>query len=73
MLFINKLKQKPCSKVQEVRLKEDLLDVDKIHNAEKMIVKLIQEGAFGPGIENIIKSCLNESNQQHASIQNKTL
>ena len=73
MLFINKLKQKPCSKVQEVRLKEDLLDIDKIHNAEKMIVKLIQEGAFGPGIESIIKSCLNESNQQHASIQNKTL
>ena len=73
MLFINKLKQKPCSKVQEVRLKEDLLDIDKIHNAEKMIVKLIQEGAFGSGIESIIKSCLNESNQQHASIQNKTL
>ena len=48
MLFINKLKQKQCCKVQEVRLKEDLLDVEKIHNAEKMIVKLVQEGAFGP-------------------------
>ena len=27
MLFINKLKQKQCSKVQEVRMKEHLLDV----------------------------------------------
>ena len=51
MLFINKLKQKQCSKVQEVRLKEHLLDVEKIHNAEKMIVKLVQEGRFGPYIK----------------------
>ena len=47
MLFINKLKQKQCSKLQEVRFKEDLLDAEKINNAEKMIVKLIPEGAFG--------------------------
>ena len=42
MLFIIKLKQKRCSKVQEVRLKEDPLDVEKTHYAEKMIVKLVQ-------------------------------
>ena len=34
MQFINKLKQKQCSKVQEVRLKENLFDAEKIHNAE---------------------------------------
>ena len=73
MLFFNKLKQKQCRKVQEVRLKEDLLDVEKIHNAEKMIVKLVQEGAFGPDIKSIKKSCFNENNQQHGSLQNKTL
>ena len=72
MLFINKPQQKQCSKVQEVRLKGNLLDVEKIHNAEKMIVKLVQEGAFGPDIKSIKKSCLNENNQQHASLQNKT-
>ena len=42
MLFINKLKQKQCSKVQEARLKENLLDVGKSRNAEKMIVKLVK-------------------------------
>ena len=73
MLFINKLKQKQCSKVQEVRLKEDLSGVEKIHNAEKMIVKLVQEDAFGSDIKSIKKSCLNEYNQQHVSLQNKTL
>ena len=73
MLFVNKLKQKQCSKVQEVRLKDNLLDVEEIHNAEKMIVKLVPEGAFGPDIKSIKKSCLNEDNQQHASLQNKTL
>ena len=44
MLFINKLKQNRSIKVQKVRLKEDLLDVKKIHNAEKMFMKLAQEG-----------------------------
>ena len=73
MLFINKLKQKQCSEVQEVRLKEDLSDVDKIHNAGKMTVRLVQEGAFGPDIKSIKKSFLNENNQQLASLQNKTL
>ena len=73
ILFINKLKQKQCSKVQEVRLKENLLDAEKIHNAEKMIVKLFQEGAFGPDIKSGKKSCLNENNQPHASLHNKTL
>ena len=73
MLFINKLKQKQCSEVQEVSLKEDLLDVDKIHNAGKMIVRLVQEGAFGPDIKSIKKSCLNENNQQLASLKNKAL
>ena len=73
MLFINKPQQKQCSKSQEVRLKGNLLDVEKIHNAEKMIVKLVQEGAFGPDIKSIKKSCLNENNQQHALLQNKTL
>ena len=72
ILFINKLKQKQRSKVQELRLKENLLEVEKIHNAKKMIVKLVQEGAFGPDIKSIKKSCLNENNQQHASLQNKT-
>ena len=38
MLLINKLKQKQCSKLQELRLKEDLLDVVIIHTAEKVIV-----------------------------------
>ena len=47
--------------------------VEKIHNAEKMIVKLVQEGAFGLDIKSIKKSCLNENKQQHASLQNKTL
>ena len=56
MLFINKLKQKQCSKVQEARLKENLF-----------------ENIFGPDIKSIKKSCLNENNQQHASLQNKTL
>ena len=73
MLFINKPQQKQCSKSQDVRLKGNLLDVEKIHNAEKMIVKLVQEGAFGPDIKSIKKSCLNENNQQHALLQNKTL
>ena len=73
MLLINKPKQKQRSKVQEIRLKEDLLNIDKIHNAEKIVVKLVQEGAFGPDIKSIKKSCLNENNQQHASLQNKTL
>ena len=50
ILFINKLKQKQCSMVQELRLKENLLEVEKIHNAKKMIVKLVQEGAFGPKV-----------------------
>ena len=72
ILFINKLKQKQRSKVQELRLKENLLEVEKIDNAKKMIVKLVQEGAFGPDIKSIKKSCLNENNQQHASLQNKT-
>ena len=48
------------------------MDIEKIHNAEK-IVKLVQEGAFGPHIKSTKKSCLNENNQQHASLQNKTL
>ena len=73
MLFIIKLKQKRCSKVQEVRLKEDPLDAEKTHNAEKMIVKLVQNCAFGPDVKSIKKSCLNENNQQHASLQNKIL
>ena len=73
MLFINKLKQKQCSKVQEARLKENLLDVGKSRNAEKMIVKLVKDGTFGSDIKSIKKSCLNENNQQHASLQNKTL
>ena len=73
MLFINKLQQKQCGKIQELRLKEDLLDVEKIYNAEKMIVKLVLEGAFGPDIKSIKKSCLNENDQQHGSLQNKTL
>ena len=73
MLFINKLKQKQCSKVQEVRSKENLLDVEKIYNVEKMILRLVQEDAFGSDIKSIKKSCLNENNQQHASLQNKTL
>ena len=72
ILFINKLRQKQCSKLQELRLKENLLEVEKIHNAKKMIVKLVQEGAFGTDIKSIKKSCLNENNQQHASLQNKT-
>ena len=37
-----------------------------------MIVKLVQEGAFGPDIKSIKKSCLNENNQQHGSLQTKT-
>ena len=49
------------------------MDVEKIHNAEKMIVKLAQEAGFSPDIKSIKKSCLNENNQQHASLQNKTL
>ena len=49
------------------------MDVEKIHNAEKMIVKLVQEAGFSPNIKGIKKSCLNENNQQHASLQNKTL
>ena len=49
------------------------MDVEKIHNAEKMIVKLVQEAGFSPDIKSIKKSCLNENNQQHASLQNKTL
>ena len=73
ILFITKLKQEQCSKVQEVRLKKDVLDVEKTHNAEKMIVKLLQNCAFGPDIKSIKKSCLNEKNQQHALLQNKTL
>ena len=36
-----------------------------------MILKLIQEGAFGPDIKSIKTSCLNENNQQHASQKNK--
>ena len=69
MLLINKLKQKR-SKVQELRLKEDLLDVVIIHTAKKVIVKLVQEGAFGPDIKSVKKFWLNENNQQHASLQN---
>ena len=38
-----------------------------------MIVKLVQEDAFGSDIKSIKKSCLNENNQQHASLQNNTL
>ena len=53
MMLFNKLKQKQCSKVQEVRLKEDLLDVEKIDNTENMIVRLFQEVAFGPDIKSI--------------------
>ena len=73
MLFINKLKQNRSIKVQKVRLKEDLLDVKKIHNAEKMFMKLAQEGALGQDIKSIKKSCLNENNQPYGSLQNKTL
>ena len=73
MLFINKLKQKQCSKVQEVRSKENLLDVEKIYNVEKMILRLVQEDAFGSDIKSIKKSCLNENSQQHDSLQNKAL
>ena len=73
MLFINKLKQKQCSKVQEVRSKENLLDVEKIYNVEKMILRLVQEDAFGSDIKSIKKFCLNENNQQHDSLQNKAL
>ena len=69
MLLINKLKQKR-SKAQELRLKEDLLDVVIIHTAKKVIVKLVQEGAFGPDIKSVKKFWLNENNQQHASLQN---
>ena len=49
------------------------MNVKKIYNAEKIIVKLVQEDAFGSDIKSIEKSCLNENNQQHASLQNKTL
>ena len=73
MLFINKLKQNRSIKVQKVRLKADLLDVKKIHNAEKMFMKLAQEGALGQDIKSIKKSCLNENNQPYGSLQNKTL
>ena len=38
-----------------------------------MILKLIQEGAFGPDIKSIKKFCFNENNHQHALLQNKTL
>ena len=73
ILYINKLKQRQCSKVQEVRLKENHLHVEKIHNAKKINVKLVQEDAFGPDIKSIKKSCWNENNLQHTSLQNKTL
>ena len=73
ILFINKLKQKQCSKVQDVSLKKDLLDAEKIYNNEKMILELVQEGAFRPDIKSIKKSCLNENNQQHASLQKNPL
>ena len=49
------------------------MDVEKTHYAEKVIVKLVQNCAFSPDIKSIKKSCLNENNQQHASLQNKIL
>ena len=55
-MFINKLKQHQCSKIQQVSLEKDLLYAEKIQNSEKMILKLIQEGAFGPDVKNIKKS-----------------
>ena len=55
-MFINKLKQNQCSKIQQVSLKKDLLYAEKIQNSKKMILKLIQEGAFDPDIKNIQKS-----------------
>ena len=55
-MFINKLKQNQCSKIQQVSLEKDLLYAEKIQNSEKMILKLIQEGAFGPDVKNIKKS-----------------
>ena len=38
-----------------------------------MILKLAQECAFGPHIKSIKQSCLNENNQQNASLQKKAL
>ena len=72
-MFINKLKQNQCSKIQQVSLKKDLLYAEKIQNSKKMILKLIQEGAFDPDIKNIQKSYQNENSQQHASLQKKAL